>query len=62
MGILPGAWSILASFLSYQEAKRSSQHPEMFGKGNVEGCIASEAGNNAVPAGAMLPLLTLGIP
>ena len=62
VGILPGAGSILASFLSYQEAKRSSQHPEMFGKGNVEGCIASEAGNNAVPAGAMLPLLTLGIP
>lgn len=62
VGILPGAGSILASFLSYQEAKRTSKHPEIFGKGNVEGCLASEAGNNAVPAGAMLPLLTLGIP
>ena len=62
VGILPGAGSILASFLSYQQAKSSSKHPETFGKGNVEGCLASEAGNNAVPAGAMLPLLTLGIP
>ncbi|HEC92454.1 MAG TPA: hypothetical protein ENI51_05635, partial [Candidatus Atribacteria bacterium] len=43
-------------------AKRSSKHPEEFGKGTPEGCIASEAGNNAVPAGALIPLLTLGIP
>lgn len=62
VGILPGAGSILGSFLSYQEAKRSSKHPEKFGKGAPEGCMAAEAGNNAVPAGAMLPLLTLGIP
>jgi len=62
VGILPGAGSILGSFLSYQEAKRSSRHPEKFGKGAPEGCMAAEAGNNAVPAGAMLPLLTLGIP
>ena len=62
VGILPGAGSILGSFLSYQEAKRSSGHPERFGLGEPEGCMAAEAGNNAVPAGAMLPLLTLGIP
>jgi putative tricarboxylic transport membrane protein len=62
VGILPGAGSVLGSFLSYQEAKRSSRYPEKFGKGAIEGCLASEAGNNAVPAGAMLPLLTLGIP
>ncbi|MFW6149237.1 MAG: tripartite tricarboxylate transporter permease [Atribacterota bacterium] len=62
VGILPGAGSILGSFLSYQEAIRSSHYPEKFGKGAPEGCIAAEAGNNAVPAGAMLPLLTLGIP
>ncbi|MBW1972048.1 MAG: tripartite tricarboxylate transporter permease [Deltaproteobacteria bacterium] len=62
VGLLPGTGSILASFLAYTEAKRSSKHPEEFGKGTPEGCIASEAGNNAVPAGALIPLLTLGIP
>jgi putative tricarboxylic transport membrane protein len=39
-----------------------SKEKERFGKGAPEGCIASEAGNNAVPAGTMIPLLTLGIP
>lgn len=62
VGLLPGTGSILASFLSYDAAKRLSPEKERFGKGTPEGCIASEAGNNAVPAGAMVPLLTLGIP
>ena len=62
IGLLPGTGSILASFMSYQAAKHSSRHPEEFGHGTPEGCLASEAGNNAVPAGAMIPLLTLGIP
>ncbi len=62
LGLLPGFGSIMASFLSYEEAKRSSENPDEFGKGTPEGCLASEAGNNAVPAGAMIPLLTLGIP
>lgn len=62
VGLLPGTGSILASFLSYETAKRTSRHPEAFGKGAPEGCMAAEAGNNAVPAGAMIPLLTLGIP
>ena len=62
LGLLPGFGSIMASFLSYQEAKRSSKTPDEFGKGTPEGCLAAEAGNNAVPAGAMIPLLTLGIP
>jgi len=62
VGLLPGTGSILASFLSYETVKRTSKHPEDFGKGTPEGCLASEAGNNAVPAGAMIPLLTLGIP
>ena len=62
VGLLPGTGSILASFMSYEAAKRSSKHPEDFGRGTPEGCLASEAGNNAVPAGAMIPLLTLGIP
>jgi putative tricarboxylic transport membrane protein len=62
VGLLPGTGSILASFLSYETTKRISKHPEAFGKGTPEGCLAAEAGNNAVPAGAMIPLLTLGIP
>jgi len=62
VGLIPGTGSITASFFSYIEAQRSSNHPEEFGKGTPEGCLASEAGNNAVPAGAMIPLLTLGIP
>ncbi|MBW1777035.1 MAG: tripartite tricarboxylate transporter permease [Deltaproteobacteria bacterium] len=62
VGLLPGTGSILASFLSYETAKRTSRHPETFGRGAPEGCMAAEAGNNAVPAGAMIPLLTLGIP
>ena len=62
VGLLPGTGSILASFMSYEAAKRSSKHPEEFGQGTPEGCLAAEAGNNAVPAGAMIPLLTLGIP
>lgn len=62
VGLLPGTGSILASFLSYEAAKRTSKNPDDFGRGTPEGCLASEAGNNAVPAGAMIPLLTLGIP
>lgn len=62
VGLLPGTGSILASFMAYEAAKRSSKRPQDFGNGTPEGCLASEAGNNAVPAGAMIPLLTLGIP
>jgi putative tricarboxylic transport membrane protein len=62
VGLLPGTGSILASFMSYDVARRFAKKPEEFGTGTPEGCIASEAGNNAVPAGAMIPLLTLGIP
>ena len=62
VGLLPGTGSILASFMSYEAAKRASKRPQDFGKGTPEGCLAAEAGNNAVPAGALIPLLTLGIP
>lgn len=62
IGLLPGPGSVLASFMSYDVAKRRSKDPESFGRGNPEGCLAAEAGNNAVPAGALIPLLTLGIP
>ena len=62
IGIFPGAGSAIASFLAYDLAKRSSKHPETFGKGNPEGVCAAEAANSASVGGAMVPLLTLGIP
>ena len=62
VGILPGAGGDIGSWVSYNEAKRASKHPEEFGKGSIEGIAASEAGNNAVCGGALIPMLTLGIP
>ena len=62
VGALPGAGAAMAAFLSYSEAKRSSAEPERFGSGVPEGIVAPEAANNAASTGAMLPMLTLGIP
>lgn len=62
IGALPATGALMASFISYGEAKRKSKHPELFGKGAVEGVAASESANNAVTGGAMIPMLTLGIP
>lgn len=62
IGFIPGAGGDIASFVSYGEAKRVSKKPEEFGKGNPEGVSAPEAANNACTGGAMIPLLTLGIP
>ena len=62
IGAMPGAGGGVASFVSYNEARRSSKHPEIFGKGSLEGVAAPEASNNAVVGSAMIPLLTLGIP
>ncbi len=62
IGIFPGAGATIAAFLSYDVAKRSSKHPEKFGTGIPEGVAASEAANSSSVGGAMVPLLTLGIP
>lgn len=62
IGILPGAGATLASFFSYIFEKKISKHPERFGKGAIEGVAAPESANNAASGGAMIPLLTLGIP
>jgi putative tricarboxylic transport membrane protein len=62
VGVLPGAGGTIASIMSYVWEKRLSDHPEKFGKGAVEGVAGPEASNNADTAGAMVPLLTLGIP
>lgn len=62
VGALPGANAPVAVFLSYNLARRRSKNREEFGKGAIEGVAAPEAANNAVAGGAMIPLLTLGIP
>ena len=62
IGIIPAAGPDIASFLAYNEAKKASKHPEMFGKGTAEGLCASESANNGVTGGSLIPLLTLGIP
>lgn len=62
VGILPGAGTSIAAFISYNEARRHSSHPENFGKGEIEGVAASEAANNAVTGGTLIPTLTMGIP
>lgn len=62
IGIIPGIGGDPAAFIAYNEAMRWSKHPENFGKGAIEGVAAPEASNNAVTGGALIPLLTLGIP
>lgn len=62
MGILPGVGGGPGGILAYAQEKRASKTPEKFGKGIPQGIIASEASNNAVTGGALVPMLTLGIP
>ena len=62
VGALPGAGATVASFLSYGLEKAVSRHPEKFGTGVIEGVAAPEGANNADAGGALVPLLTLGIP
>lgn len=62
VGALPGAGGDVASWVAYNEAKRNAKNPNTFGKGEIEGLAAAETANNAVTGGAMIPLLTLGIP
>jgi len=62
LGVLPGAGATIASFISYGLEKAVSRHPEKFGTGAPEGVAAPEGANNADTGGALVPLLTLGIP
>ncbi len=61
-GILPGIGSTTPAFMSYAFAKQKSKHPEKFGTGIDEGVAAPECANNAVTGGALIPMLSLGIP
>lgn len=62
IGILPGLGGSTANVISYSVARNQSRYPEKFGTGIIDGIIASEASNNATVGGALVPLLTLGIP
>ena len=62
IGVIPGAGATVASLISYSVEKSASRTPEKFGKGAMAGLVAPEAANNAASSGAMVPLLTLGIP
>ncbi len=62
IGVLPGAGATIASFMSYAAEKKICGSPDSFGKGDLRGLAAPEAGNNAACSGSFIPLLTLGIP
>jgi len=62
IGVLPGAGATISTFLAYAAEKQLSKTPELFGTGMIEGVAGPEAANNASTGGAMIPLLTLGIP
>ena len=62
IAIIPGAGGNVTSLVAYNEARRFSKDPKSFGKGNIDGVVASESSNNVMVAGSMVPLLTLGIP
>lgn len=62
VGIIPATGGGIAAFLAYNEARRASKNPEKFGTGVYEGVFAAETANNGVTGGALVPLLTLGIP
>lgn len=62
IGILPGLGAAISNLIAYSVSKKMSKHPEKYGTGCIDGLIASETANNAVSGGALIPLLTMGIP
>lgn len=62
LGSIPGIGAAPSAFLSYSEARRKSKNKENFGKGELEGVAAAEAGNNGVAGATLIPLLALGVP
>jgi len=62
VGLIPGTGAAIATWVSYGQAKQWSKEPEKFGTGHYEGLVASDACNNGVPGGALIPTVTLGIP
>lgn len=62
IGMLPGLGPSIGGFVAHKEAHRTTKHPEMLGKGSVEGVAAAEAGNSSVSGSNLIPLLSFGIP
>ncbi len=62
IGVVPGAGATIAAFIAYSQEKRFSKHPEKFGKGAIEGVAAGAAAASGSVGGALVPLLTLGVP
>ena len=62
IGIIPAAGTSIAAFMGYNEARRISKHPELFGTGYRQGIAGPEAANNGVIGGSLIPMMTLGIP
>jgi len=62
LGSIPGIGAAPSAFLSYSEARRTSKNKANFGKGEIEGVAAAEAGNNGVAGATLIPLLALGVP
>lgn len=62
IGVIPGVGEDIGAWVSYAAARRASKEKHKFGKGSVEGLMAAETGNSAAPPGALIPVLTLGIP
>ena len=62
IGALPGIGGVIAQFMSYNAAYAISRHKEQFGKGSIEGLIASEAAVDAKEGGTLLPTFVFGIP
>lgn len=62
IGILPGLGAAISNLIAYSACRKMSKEPEKFGTGCIDGLVASETANNAVSGGALIPLLTMGIP
>jgi len=62
VGLIPGMGGSVSQFLAYGSAQQASKHPELFGKGSMEGVIAAGANNNAKDAGSLIPTIAFGIP
>ena len=62
IGLLPGIGANIAALVSYSTTKQLSREPEKFGTGHEPGVVAGEAANNASIGGALIPLITMGIP
>ena len=62
IGVLPGTGATMAAIMAYNQEKNLSKHKEEFGEGAIEGLAAPESANNAASVGALIPMMTLGLP